>query len=407
MINNVKKNYIWNTLGTACVSFLSLILMILVTRINGMEMAGIFSFSFSSACIINIFALYCGRTYQVTDDNKQISESSYVVTRLLTAIGGIVISILFTLINGYSMDKSIIFVSLCSLKCLEAICDVYYGINQKRDNLYIAGKSMVYRTLVSIIVFLAVDKLTDNLLISCIALVVITLLFLLYYDKRNASKETEISYKLNIKEVKKLLKMAGYTCLFSLIVMVAINIPKYAIDYLSTDSVQAIYGIVSMPATFIMLFGQFILQPSLTGLATSFRSNQKKAFNKIVMKISSIIVLSLIVIIPVAYFLGIPVLNIVYGVNLNEYRMLLILIIIGAAFYTISQILLNALITLRCTKEQLYLQLITLVLSIIISMLLVEPYDVYGSVMSYFCILVMQFMFYLVLYIVQINKKFD
>ena len=112
MINNVKKNYIWNTLGTACVSFLSLILMILVTRINGMEMAGIFSFSFSSACIINIFALYCGRTYQVTDDNKQISESSYVVTRLLTAIGGIVISILFTLINGYSMDKSIIFVSL-------------------------------------------------------------------------------------------------------------------------------------------------------------------------------------------------------------------------------------------------------------------------------------------------------
>ena len=131
MINNVKKNYIWNTLGTACVSFLSLILMILVTRINGMEMAGIFSFSFSSACIINIFALYCGRTYQVTDDNKQISESSYVVTRLLTAIGGIVISILFTLINGYSMDKSIIFVSLCSLKCLEAICDVYYGINQK------------------------------------------------------------------------------------------------------------------------------------------------------------------------------------------------------------------------------------------------------------------------------------
>lgn len=156
-----------------------------------------------------------------------------------------------------------------------------------------------------------------------------------------------------------------------------------------------------------MLFGQFILQPSLTGLATSFRSNQKKAFNKIVMKISSIIVLSLIVIIPVAYFLGIPVLNIVYGVNLNEYRMLLILIIIGAAFYTISQILLNALITLRCTKEQLYLQLITLVLSIIISMLLVEPYGVYGSVMSYFCILVMQFMFYLVLYIVQINKKFD
>lgn len=405
-MNNTKKNYIWNTLGTALVSFMSLFLMIFVTRINGLELAGIFSFSFSSACIINIFALYCGRTYQVTDSNNEISESTYVITRILTSLIGVLIAILFVLINRYSLLKVLIFVSLCSLKCLEAVCDVFYGINQKRDNLFLAGKSMVYRSIISILGFLIIDLVTHDLVISCLFLLVVIFLFLVFYDYKNARKEIKLNFQINRKEIKKLLIGAFYTCLFSLIVMIAINIPKYAIDYLSTDSVQAIYGIISMPATFIMLFGQFILQPSLTTLATAFQHNNKEDFNKVVKKISFIIFGALIIIIPVAYYIGIPILNIIYGINLNEYKWLLILIIIGAAFYAVSQIILNALITLRCTKEQLYLQLITLILSIFISLTLVSHFELFGSVLSYFSILVMQFIFYFILYRLQINVKF-
>lgn len=74
--DNLKKNYIWNTIGTTFLSFNSLFFMIIVTRINGIQDGGIFSFSYASACIVNAIALFCGRTYQVTDDNKEISESS-------------------------------------------------------------------------------------------------------------------------------------------------------------------------------------------------------------------------------------------------------------------------------------------------------------------------------------------
>lgn len=408
MINsNVKKNYFWNTIGTALVSFLSLFLMIIATRINGIDQAGIFSFSFASACIINIFALYCGRTYQVTDDNIMISESTYVVTRILTSFIGVFIAVLFALINGYEISKLFIFISLCCMKCIEAICDVYYGINQKRDNLYLVGKSMVYRSLVLVIGFLIIDVLTKNLVISCLYLVVITFLFMILYDRRNANKDFKINYTLKKNEIKILLKTASYTCLFSLIVMVAINIPKYAIDYLSSDSVQAIYGIISMPATFIMLFGQFILQPSLTSLARAYRINNKTEFVNIVVRISLIIFLSLLIILPVAYYLGIPVLNFIYAVNLDKYKLLLLLVIIGAAFYAISQILLNSLITLRCTKEQLYLQIVTLILSIGIAVYFVNHQGLFGSVISYFIILVIQFLFYLILFIKEIKKKFN
>ena len=89
-----NRDYIWNTLGTTLVSFTSLILMVLVTRINQISDAGIFTFSFSSATIINILALYCGRTYQVTDDNSQISLSVYYSTRIVTSAIAFIISVI-------------------------------------------------------------------------------------------------------------------------------------------------------------------------------------------------------------------------------------------------------------------------------------------------------------------------
>ena len=189
--------------------------------------------------------------------------------------------------------------------------------------------------------------------------------------------------------------------------MIVINIPKYAIDYFSTNDVQAIYGIISMPATFIMLFGQFILQPSLVGMASAYKNKEKKLFNKSVFTISVIILASLIIILPVAYWIGIPVLNIIYGLNLNEYTIPLLIIIVGAAFYTISQILLNALITLRCTKEQMFAQFLLLFLSIVVSSFGVIKLGIYGSIYSYFTIMIFQFIIYIVLYIYMVNKKFN
>lgn len=103
MGDNTKKNYFWNMMGTTFVSFTSLILMILVTRINGIMDAGVFTFSFSSATIMNILALYCGRTYQVTENENEISDGSYLITRIFTCSISLVFVFYSVLINKYEI----------------------------------------------------------------------------------------------------------------------------------------------------------------------------------------------------------------------------------------------------------------------------------------------------------------
>ena len=83
MVNNVKKDYFWNTLGTSLFSFNSLFLMIIVTRLNSLSDAGIFSFAYATAGIINYFALYSGRTYQISNTNKKFTDSLYFCIRTI------------------------------------------------------------------------------------------------------------------------------------------------------------------------------------------------------------------------------------------------------------------------------------------------------------------------------------
>ena len=84
--NNFKKCFIWNLLGTGFNAFNSLFFLIIVTRINGLENAGIFTIAFSTACILYAVGLYSGRIYQVTENNKTISDKDYIFNRIISCI---------------------------------------------------------------------------------------------------------------------------------------------------------------------------------------------------------------------------------------------------------------------------------------------------------------------------------
>lgn len=407
MMNNLKKDYFWNTLGTSLFSFNSLFFMVIVTRLNSLSDAGIFSFAYATAGIINYFALYSGRTYQISNINENFTNSLYIVTRYLTAFFALLIAIVFIAINGYPLNKAVIILLLCIVKCLEAVSDVYYGILQGHSRLYIAGKSMTYKSLISIIGFIIIDFLTRNLVISCFYLLIINVFVLILYDIRNTSKFVHIIKDFKKSNIILLLRVSSYTFLFTLTVNVIMNLPRYFIDYFLNDSDQAIYGIISMPATFVMLFSQFIFQPSLLSLTSFYKQQNKKSFNLTVLKISSVLLGSMIIILPVAYIAGIPVLELVYAVELSKYLNYLLLVILGAAFYAVSNVLLNSLIVIHCNKEQLFVQITILIISVFICFVLINNLGIQGGLLSYFFILLLQFIIYLFLYFYIINKKFD
>ena len=179
-----RKNFIWNIIGTTFNAFNSLFFMIIITRVNGLENAGIFTLAFSTACILYIIGIYAGRIYQVTEASKEITDKDYIANRIISCIIMIVIVIFFVIINQYDVYKSSIFIILTMYKALEAFSDVLYGIMQKNELLEKAGKSTFMKAIISIIVFVIIDLLTKNLIISCLSIIVVFIAVILLYDIR-------------------------------------------------------------------------------------------------------------------------------------------------------------------------------------------------------------------------------
>ena len=133
---NDKKNILWNIIGSTVSAFSSLIFAIIVTRINGVDVAGDFTFSYAIACLFYVVGNFFGRVFQVTDISKKYSNKDYIINRLFTCSLMIVISFIFSFIKGYEINKFMLVILLCFYKTLEAFFEVLYGILQKNNELY-------------------------------------------------------------------------------------------------------------------------------------------------------------------------------------------------------------------------------------------------------------------------------
>ena len=389
-----KKNFIWNTLGTGLNAFNPLFFMIAVTRMNGVDNAGIFTIAFSTACIIYIIGVYAGRIYQVTEPDKTITDKEYIINRVITTISMLILVIIFSLIRGYDIFKSAIFFLLTLYKALEAFSDVIYGVLQKNEKLDIVGKSLFFKSLISVIVFVLVDIITKNMTISIISIILTSLIIILVYDIKKSIRYIDFKLPVKKENIIKIFKAGFFTFAISFLGMYVLNAPKYAIDNYLENNYQTIFGIIVMPATVIGLVAQFLIHPYLNRILELYEEKNLKDLNKLSFKLIIYIIGFGIISSILAYFLGTQVLGFIYGLDLSMYRIGLLIIIIASTLYTIGVIYSSILTTVRETFSQFIIYIIMSIFAFVVSNICTRVGNIDGAVLSYLLIMAMQFLIY-------------
>lgn len=379
-----KKNFIWNIIGASANAFISLFLIVIVTRVNGLTEAGIFSYCFATACLLYCIGNYAGRVFQVTDRNNSITDYDYIQNKIITCFIMIVATIVFSFLNpNHSVYKALILVILSTFKCVEAFTEVLYGIFQKNGFLYKTGISMTLKAVISVIIFLLIDLLTNNLMYSSLSIVFCNLLILFTYDRYMAKGLNVKKNGFNRKSNKTIFCSGFFTFILFFLSIYLINISRYTINNISTDELQTIFGIIIMPATFMGLMGQFIIQPFLVRIKELLISNDWQNLTRMVMRLFlSIIALSIIVL-TCAYFFAVPVLELIYGVDLNLYKTALMVILSGAVFYSLDVIFSAILVAMRKTISQAVIYILTAIVGTVISYPLVTNFSIIGASITY------------------------
>lgn len=339
--------FIWNTIGMMCNAGTSFLLLIFVTRICGDISAGIFALGFANAQLMLTIGRYGMRAYQATDIKENIQFPTYLLSRIITCILMLLISFLFILVSGYSMEKAVIVFSICIIKMSDALEDIFHGLFQQQGHIDIAGKYLTYRNLITVLSFIIILLVTKDLAVTCILTGILSVGTCILLNLPAAVKMADIKPSVHKKELALLFAACFPLFIGSFLALYINNVPRYMIDRYMTEDIQAFFSILFMPAFIINLISEFIFKPLLTDIALKWDEDNLKNFIKYIFRFLLGILIITIIVVTGGYFWGCRILSFVYGVNLFPYRNELILLLISGGFGACVYFLFHLLTAIR------------------------------------------------------------
>ena len=393
-----KKDYIWNSIGSFLQSAISPILLIVITRLNGVGDSGLFSFAMSLSVVFWAISLWGGRTYQVSDVKKEFSSGDYIVVRFISSLIVAVFSISFCILSGYDLIKTELIMVLVSFKILESIADSMYGVLQIHNRLYIVGISLTMKSVFGFMLFTLVDILTKNIIYGALSIFIVNIAVVIFYDIPWMKRVESVGLtKKNIMQAGKIMKKTAEVFVVVFLTMFSLNIPRYFLDKYHYDQI-GYFGIMAMPITLLTLFISFVLQPNVVNLSELLKKKKIKEFTNIVSKIDFITFTLGILFVVSSYLIGVWALNTVFGIDINNFRIDLTIMVIGAVANAFVSIYVNLLIILRRFKGQFYTLLVTNILAVVLSIYLIDRLAMLGSVLVFMIISFLQAIILLFIY---------
>lgn len=377
-----KTEFIWNMLGSFVYAMFSAIILAVCTRVNGIEVAGVFSIAYATSCILNAIGDFGIRIYQVTDTNRKYSFSDYLSSRIIAIIIMILISIGFVFISGYTSTKLAICTLLILYRIIDNLSETFQAEFQINERLDLGGKSMTYRNIVAIVIFIIIDIITKNIIVSTFSMVIVNLIIFIIYDVRILKRFNQNKIMLNMEKGKIIIKDCFPMAMASVLNVYVINAVKYAIDATQDYTMQTYFNIIYMPTFVINLISIFLVKPFLKIFGDCWNKKQYKRLYKLVGKIIIALIITTIIIEIGCYILGVPVLNIFYGVDIREYKIDLMILVMSGLLYSICNLLFNMLGTIRKQKYISIVYIITSILALIFPRFIVEKYSMRGAVIS-------------------------
>ncbi len=362
----MKKDYLLNTIAGLLNAAEAVIISMIITRTTGLTDAGYVTIAFAVGNLLMTIGKYGVYGFQVTDYDRTYPFSSYFYARIITVL------FMFFCLCGYLLyghtrlhytsDKIYIVLFIGLIYTIEAFEDLIKAHCQYIGKLYVGALMFIIRWVVIILSFGITIILTHNTSKSLGISLVFSLLtfFITYYIvSEKYLPKLDIYKRNNILSCKQYTNIIHIltTCfplfLTSFLSFYIVNSSKYALEKYMDAKTQAEFGFITMPVFAIELLNSFIYQPQLVSLTNDFKNNNPNFRSRILRQYMIILFITITCILG-AYFIGIPVLTLLYHTDLGNYKLEMLILLIGGGFLAVSGYQ-SAILTIMRKQEYLLL----------------------------------------------------
>ena len=339
-----RNAYTWNTAGGFLSAFESVIILMVVTRVCDMTVAGVFTIAYANANQFMYMGKYGMRNFQASDVNHEYAFSTYARSRAITTAAMVVSGSAYLIFNaltlGYDLEKSFTILVMLLFLAVNTIEDVFAGNCQQHGRLDLGAKGVTIRIAATITLLCIGIAMTGQLLSPLVMTTVFAAVFLVgeVIWWRRLGFPVRVACE-NPRGLRSLLRACFPLFLATFLLFYIGNAPKYAIDALMTDVEQAYYGFIAMPVFVVTLLAGFAYNPLVKSLADDWTNGNRRCFRRRI-GLQVLIVIGLTVACDLAALLaGVPVLGLLYNADFYPYLGDLIVLVTGGGFLALANLL--------------------------------------------------------------------
>ena len=382
-INFSKRvNSLLYTIGMMVFSFSSVLLLLVVTRVLGKSEAGLCSIGWAICQQMLTIGLFGTRNVQVSDIDDTFLFSDFFSMKIISILMMLIGSLIYSFLLHLTVLEIKFSFLLSVLMSSEAFADVFAGYFQKNDKIGIVGLSYIIRVLMYDLLFIISLFVFHSVTLSISIAICISYLWLLVFDF-TLIRRTENVFCFDLGRLKKVVSSSIAICVSAFLTNYIVNIPKNSIALYLDNTMQTYYNILAMPSFIISLFASVIIVPMYTDIAFLAYNDMKKFVKKII-KIQVLLIILTATFLVLGELLGVPVINFLYEVNINLYRLEFAVLIVSGGFSSLATFYVYIITVFSKSKFLFWVYGLVSILSTLFSNYLVQNFELFGATLIYF-----------------------
>ncbi len=394
--DHARDNFLWNMVGSVVYAASTILLDRLTRGAAGTGAGADFNIAFKTGQILLTVGYFEIRPFQVTDVNNEYSFQDYLSLRVITCAVMAALGFLYPAVSGEEGERFALFALLCLYKLMDGAADVFEGEFQKHGRMDLAGKSVAFRTVFSVAAYGVALYLTRDVVFSVCVMVAAAAAGVLFFDVTMIGCFARLSLSFNGARLKKLVRSTVFLFIGSILCLYIFNASNYAVDAVyqgadaASEDIRYVYACIFMPTSVINLASGFVFKPVLTTMAAHYVEGRLSAFGSLVGKLLLGVTALTALALAGGALLGIPVLSLIYGYDLNGYLPELLVLILGGGFNAAGIILYYAMTVMRRQKEILASYVVVALVTLAVSHWSVQNFGLMGAALSYCDVMLLQ-----------------
>lgn len=352
--NDMKKNILWNTIGTVFYCVCQWVMTILVVRLTpDYVAAGNLSLAMTTSSTFSAISLFSMRNFQISDVNGKYQTSIYLGSRVVTCLLAFALCSIWIAGNSYTVAQKICIEAFMLIRLAEAQVDVFHGMIQKYWRFDMIGKSYLLRGFITVIFFSLFLKLTGELSSALIIVSICNLACAIFYDSYQAKKIENWKIVFD-KRIISLLKECLPIVIFTFLLNAVNLIPKLVLEKKIGTEALGIYSSIASPVLIVQLLASVIFNPMVPLFGNAYQEKNRKRYKELVKKTIIGLIVLCVVSCTGAIVFGKLGLNILFGTSIIPYFYLLLPIVLCTILTAGIWIFSAILVAVRKTKILMY-----------------------------------------------------